>query len=125
MFVWLSSPTIGRSQPNIAKATAERAKSPSSNKIDPCLDLTPGSDKINVQGARPKMEIGTLCRLSTDSIYISKHYRGLTVIIMEEGRKRRSDPSIRSPSCGFYCFVVEKSKKLWFFDYQLEGAETL
>jgi len=71
------------------------------------------------------MKFGTLLRLSTDSIYLSKDYRGLTVIIMEESRKQRSNPSIRSPCCGFYCFVVEKSEKLWFFDYQLEGAEIL
>ena len=70
-------------------------------------------------------EIGSLLRLSTDSIYVSKDYRGLTVIIMEESRKQRSNPSIRFPSLGFYCFVVEKSEKLWFFDYQLEGAEIL
>lgn len=68
---------------------------------------------------------GTLCRLSTDSIYISEDYRGLTVIVVEEGRKQNSNPSIRSACCGFYCFVIEKSEKLWFFNYQLDDAEVL
>ncbi len=61
------------------------------------------------------MKFGTLCRLSSDSIYLSRDHHGLTVIVMEEG----------NPASGFYCFVVEKSEKLWFFNYQLDDAEVL
>ena len=74
------------------------------------------------------MEIGTLCRISNDNIYVATDYRGLTLIVLEQ----REFPPVKIPGCreipsrnAITCFVIEKSEKLWFFDYQLEGAEIL
>lgn len=74
------------------------------------------------------MEIGTLCRLSTDNIYVGKDYRGLTLIVLEQ----REYQPFKIPGCreipsrnAITCFVIEKNEKSLFFDYQLEGAEIL
>lgn len=71
------------------------------------------------------MEIGTLCRLSTSNMYVSLAYRGLTLILLHKGTKQTSNPADQFRVNGFDCFVVEKSVKLWFFDYQLSDAEIL
>ena len=74
------------------------------------------------------MEIGTLCRLSNDNIYVATDYRGLTLIVLEQ----REYQPFKIPGCreipsrnAITCFVVEKNEKSLFFDYQLEGAEIL
>ena len=74
------------------------------------------------------MEIGTLCRLSNDNIYVATGYRGLTLIVLEQ----REYQPFKIPGCreipsrnAITCFVVEKNEKSLFFDYQLEGAEIL
>ena len=74
------------------------------------------------------MEIGTLCRLSNDNIYVATGYRGLTLIVLEQ----REFQPLNIPGCrdipsrnAITCFVIEKNEKSLFFDYQLEDAEVL
>jgi len=74
------------------------------------------------------MEIGTLCRLSNDNLFVAKDYRGLTLIVLEQ---REFEP-LKIPGCreipsrnAIICFVIEKNEKSFFFDYQLEDAEVL
>jgi hypothetical protein len=74
------------------------------------------------------MEIGTLCRLSNNNIFVARHYQGLTLIVLEQ----REYQPFKIPGCreipsrnAITCFVIEKNEKSLFFDYQLEGAEVL
>lgn len=74
------------------------------------------------------MEIGTLCRLSNNNIYVNINYRGLTVIVLDkhENEKINIPGTSGIPQrSSFFCFVVEKSEKLWVFDYQMKDAEVL
>jgi hypothetical protein len=68
---------------------------------------------------------GTLVRLSKTNIYVARDYKGLTIIILDKKEKKSSNPALFSPMSGFDCFVIEKSEKLWFFNYQLDDAEVL
>ena len=74
------------------------------------------------------MEIGTLCRLSNNNLFVATGYRGLTLIVLEN----QEFPPLKIPGCGeiasrnaIICFVIEKNEKSLFFDYQLEDAEVL
>ena len=74
------------------------------------------------------MEIGTLCRLSNNNIFVARHYQGLTLIVLEN----QIFQPLKIPGCreipsrnAIICFVIEKNEKSLFFDYQLEDAEIL